>query len=79
MEQTIRQLKREIEQADAILIGAGAGLSTSAGFTYTGKRFEEIVCRMVKEQKDMRVPTELIPYCPICGAPMSMNLRVDGR
>lgn len=41
MEQTLRQLKREIEQADAILIGAGAGLSTSAGFTYTGKRFEE--------------------------------------
>jgi NAD-dependent SIR2 family protein deacetylase len=41
MEQTIQQFKREIEQADAILIGAGAGLSISAGFTYTGKRFEE--------------------------------------
>ena len=184
MEQTIQQLKREIEQADAILIGAGARLSTSAGFTYTGKRFEEnfadfekkysfhdmyspgfyhfetpeekwaywsrhiyinryqdppkpvypdllnlvqgkdyfvlttnvdhcfqkagfskerlfytqgdmglwqcskpchqktydneeIVRRMIKEQKDMRVPSELVPYCPICGAPMSMNLRVD--
>ena len=184
MEQTIHQLKREIEQADAILIGAGAGLSASAGFTYTGKRFEEnfadfekkygfhdmyspgfyhfatpeekwaywsrhiyinryqdppkpvypnllklvqgkdyfvlttnvdhcfqkagfskkrvfytqgdmglwqcskpchqktydneeIVRRMIKEQKNMRVPTELIPYCPICGAPLSMNLRVD--
>ncbi len=184
MEQTIQRLKQEIEQSDAILIGAGAGLSTSAGFTYTGKRFEEnfadfikkygfhdmyspgfypfatpeekwaywsrhiyinryqnppkpvyqdllrlmqgkdyfvlttnvdhcfqkagfskdrlfytqgdmglwqcskpchqktydneeTVCRMVREQMDMRVPTELIPYCPICGAPMSMNLRVD--
>lgn len=184
MEQTIQKLKQEIEQSDAILIGAGTGLSTSAGFTYTGKRFEknfadfikkygfhdmyspgfypfaapeekwsywsrhiyinryqdppkpvyqdllwlmhrkdyfvlttnvdhcfqeagfskerlfytqgdmglwqcskpchqktydneETVCRMVREQKDMRVPTELIPYCPICGAPMSMNLRVD--
>ena len=184
MEQTIQQLKREIEQADTILIGAGAGLSTSAGFTYTGKRFEEnfddfkkkygfhdmyspgfypfatpeekwaywsrhiyinryqdppkpvyrnllnliqrkdyfvlttnvdhcfqkagfskerlfytqgdmglwqcskpchqktydneeIVRRMVDEQKDMRVPSELVPYCPLCGAPMSMNLRMD--
>lgn len=185
MEQTIQQLKRAVEQADAILIGAGAGLSTSAGFTYTGKRFEEnfedfekkygfhdmyspgfypfatleekwaywsrhiylnryqdppkpvyrnllnlvgskdyfvlttnvdhcfqkagfckqrlfytqgdlglwqcskpchqktydneeIVRRMVEEQKDLRVPSELVPHCPVCGATMSMNLRVDG-
>lgn len=34
------KVKTEIERADAILIGAGAGLSTSAGFTYDGKRFE---------------------------------------
>lgn len=32
---------------------------------------------MVEEQKNMRVPSELIPYCPVCGTPMSMNLRVD--
>lgn len=38
-EETIR-LKREMETADAIIIGAGAGLSTSAGFTYSGERFE---------------------------------------
>ena len=37
----IKQLKGEIETADAILIGAGAGLSTAAGFTYSGKRFED--------------------------------------
>lgn len=35
------KVKTEIERADAVLIGAGAGLSTSAGFTYDGKRFEE--------------------------------------
>lgn len=35
------KVKTEIERADAILIGAGAGLSTSAGFTYDGKRFED--------------------------------------
>ena len=34
-------LKDEIENADAIVIGAGAGLSTSAGFTYSGERFEK--------------------------------------
>ena len=39
MEQ-IDKLKKELETADAIVIGAGAGLSTSAGFTYSGKRFE---------------------------------------
>lgn len=180
----LQRLKHEIRTADAILIGAGAGLSTSAGFTYTGKRFtdtfadfiskygfrdmysggfypfetleehwaywsryiyinryqdapkdtyadllalvqgkdyfvlttnvdhcfqkagfdkhrlfytqgdyglwqcskpchsktydnEEILRRMVAEQKDMRVPSELVPRCPVCGAPMSMNLRAD--
>lgn len=34
-------LKREIQNADAIVIGAGAGLSTSAGFVYSGERFEK--------------------------------------
>ena len=36
----IDRLKREIETADAILVGAGAGLSASAGLTYSGERFE---------------------------------------
>ena len=35
------RLKNEIETADAIVIGAGAGLSTAAGFTYSGERFEK--------------------------------------
>lgn len=180
----IEKLKYEIETADAVLIGAGAGLSASAGFTYTNERFEDnfrdfirkyrfkdmysagfypydtleeywafwsryiyinryqdipkdtystllkavqgkdyfvlttnvdhcfqksgfdkqrlfytqgdfglwqcsvpchqktydnedIVRRMVTEQKDMRVPSELVPYCPVCGKPMTMNLRCD--
>lgn len=181
---TLQRLKHEIRTADAILIGAGAGLSASAGFTYTGKRFAEtfadfiskygfrdmysggfypfetleehwaywsryiyinryqdapkdtyadllalvqgkdyfvlttnvdhcfqkagfdkhrlfytqgdyglwqcsgpchdktydneaVIRKMVAEQKDMRVPSELVPRCPVCGAPMSMNLRAD--
>ena len=181
----IARLKGEMDSADAIVIGAGSGLSTSAGFTYTGSRFEEnfgdfiekygfrdmysggfypfktqeeywaywsryiwnnryqdapkdtyqqllrlvegkeyfvlttnvdhcfqkagfdkkrlfyaqgdyglwqcarpchnrtydneeTVRKMVKQQRDMRVPSELVPRCPVCGAPMTMNLRVDG-
>ena len=180
----ISRLKQELNSADAVVIGAGAGLSTSAGFTYTGERFqkyfgdfidkygfrdmysggfypfdsleehwaywsryiyinryldapkpvysdlfqlvqekdyfvlttnvdhqfqkagfdkrrlfyiqgdyglwqcsrpchqktydnEAIVKKMLAEQKDMKIPTELVPHCPVCGAPMSMNLRVD--
>lgn len=180
----IERLKKEIETADCILIGAGAGLSASAGMTYDGKRFEkyfadfhkkygindmysggfypyktleeywgwwsrhifvnryqagvgkpytdllelvkdkdyfvlttnvdhqfqlagfdkkrlfytqgdyglwqcskachdktydneEAVRQMITEQKDMKIPTELIPKCPVCGAPMTMNLRCD--
>ena len=179
----IKQLKGEIETADAILIGAGAGLSTAAGFTYSGKRFEdnfadfiekyqfqdmytagfypfqtleefwaywsrhiyinrydqparkvyldlldlvkdkdyfvlttnvdhqfqlagfdkkrlfytqgdyglvqcskpceeknydneEIIREMIAKQKDMRIPSELIPYCPTCGSPMRTNLNI---
>ena len=37
--QKIERLKAEIQGADAILIGAGSGLSTSAGLTYSGERF----------------------------------------
>ncbi len=37
----IDRLKKEIDTADAIVIGAGAGLSTAAGFTYSGERFKK--------------------------------------
>ena len=180
----IERLKKEIDTADCIIIGAGAGLSTAAGFTYSGERLqkyfadfvekygfgdmysggfypfptleeqwaywsryifinrymdvdngtykklfelvknkdyfvittnvdhqfqkagfdkkrlfytqgdyglwqcsepchnktydnEETVRAMFETQKDMRVPSELVPHCPVCGKPMSMNLRAD--
>lgn len=38
---------------------------------------EEIVRRMLAEQKDLRIPAELVPRCPVCGRPMAMNLRTD--
>jgi NAD-dependent SIR2 family protein deacetylase len=39
-QEQIKRLKQEIETSDAIIIGAGAGLSTSAGFVYQGERFQ---------------------------------------
>ena len=38
---------------------------------------EETVRKMFAEQRDMRIPTELVPRCPRCGRPMAMNLRCD--
>ena len=40
MEQ-IEKLKKALSEAEVVIIGAGAGLSTSAGFTYSGERFEK--------------------------------------
>lgn len=38
---------------------------------------EETVRRMVTDQRAMRIPSELIPYCPKCCSPMTNNLRCD--
>lgn len=38
---------------------------------------EKAVRNMVNNQHDMRIPAELVPHCPRCGKPMSMNLRSD--
>ncbi len=38
--QKIQKLGKALEEAEAVIIGAGAGLSTSAGFVYTGERFQ---------------------------------------
>ena len=180
------QLKAWLDEAEAVVIGAGAGLSTAAGFTYAGERFrryfadfeqkygfhdmysggfypyktpeeywafwsryvmvnrydqpagrpylallklvrdkncfvlttnvdhrfqvagfdkrrlfytqgdyglfqcslpchdktydnEAVVRRMAAEQRDMKVPSALLPVCPVCGRPMTMNLRADDR
>lgn len=180
----IEQLRTALQDCDSVVIGAGSGLSTAAGFTYTGERFEkyfsdfaakygikdmysggfypfptmeefwaywsryifinryqdapksvyddllklvqdkdyfvittnvdhcfqkagfdkkrlfytqgdyglfqcsepccqetfdneEVIREMVKRQEDMKIPTELLPTCPHCGKPLTMNLRSD--
>ena len=40
MNEKVWQLKEHLRQADAVIIGAGAGLSTAAGFVYSGERFD---------------------------------------
>ena len=182
----IERLKAALQDCDAVVIGAGAGLSTSAGFVYTGERFEKyfsdfaqkygiqdmysggfypfatpeehwaywsryiyinrymdapkpvyddllklvqdkdyfvittnvdhcfqkagfdkkrlfytqgdyglfqcsepccqetfeneaMIREMVTRQEDMKIPTELLPVCPHCGKPLTMNLRSDDK
>ena len=38
---------------------------------------EAVIRQMVEQQRDMRVPAALVPHCPVCGRPMTMNLRCD--
>lgn len=40
---------------------------------------EEIIRKMYDTEKNMKIPTELIPVCPVCGGPMTTNLRADDR
>ena len=40
IEARIERLKTALQDAEAVIIGAGAGLSTAAGYTYAGSRFE---------------------------------------
>lgn len=44
--------------------------------TYDNK---ELILEMVDRQKDCKIPTELIPKCPVCGRDMEMNLRSDDK
>ena len=39
---------------------------------------EDVIRAMVDQQSDLRIPSELVPHCPHCGAPATMNLRGDG-
>ncbi len=39
---------------------------------------EELVLEMMeKTDEDLKIPTELVPICPVCGEEMDLNLRKD--
>ena len=40
---------------------------------------EESVKKMCESEKNMKVPAELIPKCPVCGKPMTTSLRIDDK
>ena len=40
---------------------------------------EAVIREMVKRQENMKIPTELLPVCPHCGKPLTMNLRSDDK
>ena len=48
----IARLRRALDEADAVVIGAGAGLSTAAGFTYNGERFERYFSDFAEKYAD---------------------------
>lgn len=40
---------------------------------------EETIMSMLKEQHNMKIPTSLLPKCPNCGKPLTLNLRSDDK
>lgn len=40
---------------------------------------EAIIKQMFEQQKNMKIPSELLPKCPHCGKPLTMNLRADDK
>lgn len=40
---------------------------------------EEIIRKMIRKQENTKIPTSLIPHCPICDKEMTMNLRKDEK
>ena len=55
----IDRLKKEIQTADAIVIGAGAGLSTAAGFTYSGERLQKYFADFVSDKLGHHIQNSL--------------------
>ncbi len=40
---------------------------------------ESVIRQMIERQENMKIPTELLPICPHCGKPLTMNLRSDDK
>ena len=79
------RLKNELEAADAVVIGAGAGLSTSAGFVYTGERFQQYFSDFAEKYNFRDMYTGgFYPFCDPGGAlgllePVHLHQPLSGR
>ena len=62
----LRRLKEELQKADAVVLGAGAGLSTAAGYIYSGERFEKYFFDFAKKYgfQDMYSGGFYVLQCP---------------
>ena len=79
----VERLRRALDEADAVLVGAGAGLSTSAGLTYSGERFERLFPDLIDRYglRDMysagfypyETPEERWAFWPIPGIRVSRS------
>ena len=72
----IKRLKKAVEEADAVVIGAGAGLSISAGFVYNGERFEKYFSDFGKKYGFDVLMHEFTPYFVIIFRLSNNNLYV---
>ena len=71
----LQNAKQAINNADYILIGAGAGLSTSAGLEYSGESFQKNYKEFIEKYhfEDIRFPFEQMPYQHIKTTLIRMN------
>ena len=80
----MEQLRKALDDANTVILGAGAGLSTAAGFVYGGERFQRYFYDFASKYGFSEMYSggfypyaSLEEHCPHCGKPMSMNLRAD--
>ena len=72
------RLKQALQKAEAVIIGAGAGLSTSAGFTYSGERLDFRICipgtfSLIKHWKNIGRTGADISICNLAGCSLCLH------
>ena len=76
-EEQIREAASLLKQADAVIIGAGAGLSTAAGLSYSGKRFRDNFGGLYREIRQGSYDRYVQAQDFILSRRMAMHLRSD--
>lgn len=68
----IGRLKEAVKETDAVMIGAGSGLSASAGFTYSGERFEKYFGDFIAKYHIRDMYSGRVLYIPCFGGILGM-------